>query len=398
VRARNQERFLREDGVIMVATIAFGMGIDKPDVRFVVHLDLPKTMEGYYQETGRAARDGEPAETLLLYGLQDLVRIRQMVDESESDEARKRVERAKLDALLGWCEITSCRRAALLDYFGEPDTEPCGNCDVCLTPPDTWNATIPAQKLISCVLRTGQRFGGAHVIDVLLGKETDKIRQHQHTELSTYGIGEELDERGWRSVLRQLVARGYLSADPDRFNALKVEGPSRALLRSEEVLTLRKDPTPSRAARRSRSASAGASAASLSPVEAMLFEELRACRRRLADEQGVPPYVVFHDATLAEMAARRPQTLAAMLEISGVGDGKLARYGDAFLDVLLGGDGSASEQEAGLDADVDEHAVAEGRVTQLDGGAEDEVDADEDDGAEDEFVPDSSYRSLSDDP
>ncbi|MEE4298740.1 MAG: DNA helicase RecQ [Pseudomonadales bacterium] len=333
VRARNQERFLREDGVIMVATIAFGMGIDKPDVRFVVHLDLPKSMEGFYQETGRAGRDGLAAETLLLYGLQDVVRIRQMVDGSESDEDRKRVERAKLDALLGWCELTDCRRVALLAYFGETLPAPCGNCDVCLEPPETWDATVPAQKLISCVLRTEQRFGGGHVIDVLLGRDTEKVSQHRHDRLSTFGIGAELDEKGWRSVLRQLVVRGYLTADPDRFNALRPTGRARPLLKGAETLHLRRDPRPARASRRERG---GGIEAALPPADVALFDALRACRRRLADEAGVPPYVVFHDATLLDMARRRPTTLVAMLEVSGVGDAKLDKYGDDFLNVILG--------------------------------------------------------------
>ena len=345
VRAANQERFLREDGVIMVATIAFGMGIDKPDVRFVVHLDLPKSMEGYYQETGRAGRDGMAAETLLLYGLQDVVRIRQMVDASESDEERKRVERSKLDALLGWCELTECRRRALLAYFGEDLGAACGNCDVCLEPPETWDATVPAQKLISCVLRTEQRFGGAHVIDVLLGRDTEKVRQHGHDSLSTFGIGDELDEKGWRSVLRQLVVRGYLTADPDRFNALRAASRARPLLRGEETLELRRDPRPARAARGSRGSPIEDA---LAPADAALFDALRACRRRLADEAGVPPYVVFHDATLLDMARQRPMTLAAMLDVSGVGDAKLEKYGGSFLDVIL-----SSEYDTADDAPED---------------------------------------------
>ena len=333
MRAAHQERFLREEGVIMVATIAFGMGIDKPDVRFVVHLDLPKSMEGYYQETGRAGRDGMSAETLLLYGLQDVVRIRQMVDDGDADEDRKRVERSKLDALLGWCELTKCRRQALLGYFGEEVSTPCGNCDVCLEPPETWDATVPAQKLISCVLRTEQRFGGAHVIDVLLGKKTDKVVQHHHDTLSTFGIGDELDEKGWRSVLRQLVVRAYLSADPERFNALRMTQQARPLLKGEETLHLRRDPKPSRAGR--RSASGASLETKLDPGSAVLFDALRTCRRRLAEEAGVPPYVVFHDATLIDMAQRRPMTLAAMLEVSGVGEAKLEKYGGDFLEVVL---------------------------------------------------------------
>jgi ATP-dependent DNA helicase RecQ len=329
-RAAHQERFLREDGVIIVATIAFGMGIDKPDVRFVVHLDLPKSVESYYQETGRAGRDGEPAETLLLYGLQDVVRVRQMVDSSEADEERKRAERARLDALLGWCEITRCRRRALLAYFGEDTGEDCGNCDVCLEPPETWDATVPAQKVLSCVFRTGQRFGAAHVIDVLLGRDTDKVQQHGHASVSTFGIGDELDEKGWRSLLRQLVVQGYLTADAERFNGLVLTPRARPLLKGEETLTVRKDPV--RATRGGRRPAP----ADVAPEDRELFEALRACRKRLADAAGVPPYVVFHDATLRGMLERRPITLGQLGEVSGVGASKLEKYGADFLAVLTG--------------------------------------------------------------
>ena len=241
VRRQNQERFLREDGVIMVATIAFGMGIDKPDVRYVVHLDLPKSMEAYYQETGRAGRDGAPAEAWMIYGMQDVVRLRQMVDQSAAPDDIKRIERGKLDALLGWCELTSCRRRALLAYFGEVQSDDCGNCDICLTPPKTFDATVPAQKLLSCIYRTGQRFGAAHVIDVLLGRSTEKTAQNEHEALSTWGIGKDLNEKQWRSILRQLTVRGYLWADPDRFGGLRLNESARAILRGEETLVLRED-------------------------------------------------------------------------------------------------------------------------------------------------------------
>ena len=240
-RARNQTRFLREEGVVIVATIAFGMGIDKPDVRFVAHVDLPKSVEAYYQETGRAGRDGEPAEAWMIYGLQDVVRLRQMVEESEADEQHKRVERTKLDALLGWCEVTVCRRAALLRYFGDEPPDSCGNCDVCIAPPKTWDGTVAAQKLMSCIVRTGQRFGAGHVIDVLRGKDTPKVRQHRHEHLSTYGIGADLGDGQWRSVLRQLVAGGYVSSDPGRFNALTLTAASKPLLRGDAALTLREE-------------------------------------------------------------------------------------------------------------------------------------------------------------
>ena len=333
VRTANQDRFLREDGTIVVATIAFGMGIDKPDVRFVVHLDLPKSMEGYYQETGRAGRDGAPAETLMLYGLQDVVQVRQMVDDSEADEARKRIERAKLDTLLGWCEITRCRRRALLDYFGEEMAEDCGNCDVCLTPPDTWDATVAAQKLLSCAFRTGQRFGAMHLLDVLMGKSTDKVAQHRHDRLPTWGIGKELDTRGWRSVLRQLVVQGYLEADPERFNALRLTDRARPLLRGEQTLVLRRDPVAT-GKRKRRPERTGPADRNIPPGSEDLWDELRACRRRLAKEAGVPPYVVFHDSTLRDMLHKRPATPSDMLEVSGVGQTKLERYGNAFLAVL----------------------------------------------------------------
>ncbi|MGE3773256.1 MAG: DNA helicase RecQ [Gammaproteobacteria bacterium] len=328
VRETHQARFQREDGVIVVATIAFGMGIDKPDVRFVAHLDLPKSIEAYYQETGRAGRDGEPAQAWMVYGLQDVVRLRQMVDESPADEQHKRFERHKLDALLGWCEMTECRRRALLAYFGDTLEAPCGNCDNCLRPPPTWDATEAARQLLSCVYRTGQRFGAAHVVDVLIGKTTDKVTQYRHDTLSTFGLGRERSVEQWRSVIRQCVVRGLLRADVERYGALTLTETSRPLLRGETTLWLREDPAA--VVRRAKRATPAAAVAPSSP----LWEALRACRKRLADEHGVPPYVIFHDATLVAMASARPSCAADLLTLPGVGQAKLARYGDAFLEVL----------------------------------------------------------------
>ena len=331
-RAENQRRFLVEDGVIIVATIAFGMGIDKPDVRFVAHLDLPKSLEAYYQETGRAGRDGLPADAWMIYGLQDVVRLQLMADESTGSEEYKRFERQKLDALLGWCEITDCRRRPLLDYFGDELGEDCGNCDNCLQPPATRDGTEDAQKLLSAVYRTGRMFGAAHVVDVLLGKETDKVRQHGHAGLSVFGIGEGRPAKAWRSAIRQLVVQGCLRVDPERFGALVLTKESRGVLRGEQDVRLREDPvTPRKSKSRGKRSSANANA---EIVNIVLWDALRECRQRLAAEHNVPPYVVFHDSTLRQMANERPADPAALLEISGVGQSKLTRYGDEFLEVI----------------------------------------------------------------
>ncbi len=330
-RAANQQRFLNEDGIIIVATIAFGMGIDKPDVRFVAHLDLPKSLEAYYQETGRAGRDGLPAEAWMVCGLQDVVRLRQMVDESVAGEDYKRHERQKLDTLLGWCEVTECRRKPLLAYFGEELTADCGNCDNCLQPPATRDGTVEAQKLLSAVYRTGQRFGAAHVVDVLLGKDTAKIRQHGHDQLSVYGIGADRPVQAWRSTVRQLIVQSLLRADPERFGALTLTPASRPVLRGEQTVQLREDPVGKRGRAKS---SSGKAAAAVAVADLPLWEALRECRRRLAAEHNVPPYVIFHDSTLREMAAERPTDNVALLTISGVGEAKLERYGAAFLDTI----------------------------------------------------------------
>ncbi len=343
VRAHNQQRFLKEDGVVMVATIAFGMGIDKPDVRFVAHMDLPKSMEGYYQETGRAGRDGMPANAWLTYGMADVVMLRQMVDGGEASEERKRVERQKLDALLGFCESTRCRRQTLLQYFGEAMPKPCGNCDNCLEPPATWDGTTAAQKAMSAVYRTGQRFGVIHLIDVLLGKTTERVQQFGHDQLSTFGIGSDLTEVAWRGVFRQLTASGLLAVDVEGFGGLKLTAESRDVLKGGRAVTFRVEEN-KKAARKAkktvfgetRDSASGSRAVrgSVRPEDERLWEALREERLKFSREQNVPPYVIFHDATLMEMLKRRPKNLAEFATISGVGANKLERYGRAFLAVL----------------------------------------------------------------
>ena len=331
LRQHHQQRFLREDGVIIVATIAFGMGIDKPDVRFVAHLDLPKSIEAYYQETGRAGRDGEPAEAWMVYGLQDVVRMQQMQSNSAGSEQFKRSERQKLNAMLGLCEVISCRRHVLLNYFGDASgKERCSNCDNCQIPPEAWNATEAVQKLLSCVYRTGQRFGVGHVIDVLLGKLTDKVTQFGHETLSTFGIGQSLSEAQWRSIARQLLAKGLLAVDVDGYGALLLTEACRSVLRGDEQMTLRLDTV----VRDERPGTRTNRAAFTNPDDETLWLALRDCRKRLADEYNVPPYVIFHDATLQQMLDIKPLSRLEMLAISGVGERKLDRYGADFIEVI----------------------------------------------------------------
>jgi ATP-dependent DNA helicase RecQ len=334
MRQQNQRRFLRDEGVIMVATVAFGMGIDKPNVRFVAHLDLPKSMEAYYQETGRAGRDGLPANAWMTYGLGDVVSMRKMLDAGDAPEQRKAVERQKLDALLGFCESTSCRHQTLLRYFGEQHSGDCQQCDNCLNPVDTWDATQAVQMALSCVYRTGQRFGVLHLIDVLLGKSTPNVEQFQHHQLSTFGIGKSLSQQQWSSVYRQLVAGGYLESDIEAYGGLKLAEAARAVLKGESDVWLRRDAevVSARVSKAERGARAKEGYEEVS--DDPLWHALKAKRMELAREQGVPPYVIFHDSTLLEILNQKPASLIEMSQITGIGQAKLMRYGNAFLEVL----------------------------------------------------------------
>ncbi len=339
IRQQHQQRFLREDGLIIVATIAFGLGIDKPDVRFVAHLSLPKSVEAYYQETGRAGRDGEPANAWMAYGLQDVITLRLLVQGTDAEQQFKRVAHHKLEAMLGLCELTTCRRQSLLAYFGETLAAPCGNCDNCLSPPQTWDGTTAAQKALSCVYRTGERFGVNYAIDILTGKTDERIERNRHDTLSTFGIGTELSAVEWRSVFRQLIAHGYLHVDADGFGVLKLTDLCRPLLRGEAQIELRMQ-------RKSEKTKAPIRRIALEAVDESLFEALRTLRLDLAQQQGVPPYVIFHDKTLLEMARQQPQDLDALHAVSGVGEQKLRRYGNAFLESIVAHSASAVETES----------------------------------------------------
>ncbi|MFT0624952.1 DNA helicase RecQ [Ectopseudomonas guguanensis] len=355
LRAYHQKRFLNEEGLIMVATIAFGMGIDKPNVRFVCHLDLPKSLEAYYQETGRAGRDGLPADAWMAYGLQDVIFLKQMLANSEGDERHKRIEQHKLDAMLALCEETRCRRQALLAYFDEELPQPCGHCDNCIDGVETWDATEPARQALSAIYRSGQRYGVGHLVDILLGRDNEKVRAAGHQHLAVFGIGKGFSEVEWRTLFRQLVARGLADVDLDGFGGLRLSEACRPLLRGEVSLQLRREPKPAQAAK----ASSSAASQLVRGHEREMWEALRSLRRKLAEEHSVPPYVIFPDATLLEMLRSQPGSLSEMAQVSGVGARKLERYGQAFLEVL---NGSAADDAPAPVADLRHELVSLARA------------------------------------
>ncbi len=330
-RTAAQRHFQQADGVIIVATIAFGMGVDKPDVRFVAHMNLPKSVEAYYQETGRAGRDGEPAEAWMAYGVQDVILLRRFIDEGQADDTRKRFEHERLNALLGFCESIECRRALLLGYFGDHYEAPCDHCDNCLTPPEVYDATVPAQKALSCAYRSGQRFGIAHLVDILLGKPTEKIERFGHDELSTFGIGSELSAAEWKSLFRQLLAGGYCQTDPAQYNAVTLTARSYPLLRGEATLEARKAP---RKAPKARSCKRAAEVAPLPPGDATLADALKQWRLEMAEEHNRPAYTIFNNRTLKELASLKPTTTDALLDITGIGQAKAEHYGPAILTLI----------------------------------------------------------------
>ncbi|PZO79890.1 MAG: DNA helicase RecQ [Mesorhizobium amorphae] len=334
VRAANQKRFLQDEGVVMVATIAFGMGINKPNVRFVAHLDLPKSIEAYYQETGRAGRDGLPSTAWMVYGMADVALLRQMIDAGEAPERQQRVERQKLDAFLSFCETARCRRQVLLEYFGD-SCQPCGNCDTCLHPPETFDATVAAQKALSCVYRTGERFGAQYIISVLLGRDDERMRRFGHDKQSTFGIGSDLDEAAWRSILRQLVVHNLLEVDTEQHGGMRLSEEGAAFLKERRSIRLRVDEKPPKERRTGREAQPAPSLGS--EAESDLLKRLKNERWLIAREQGVPPYVIFHDRTLIEMVTSGAASLDALARVSGVGEAKLSRYGERFLAVLRAG-------------------------------------------------------------
>ena len=334
IRQKNQDRFLREDEIIIVATIAFGMGIDKPDVRFVAHMNLPKSVEAYYQETGRAGRDGLPADAWMTYGLSDVALLRQLISSSEADEQHKRLDNQKLNSLLGFCETSICRRKVLLEYFGDEHPDSCGNCDTCLYPVETWDGTLAVKKALYCVYQTGQRFGVTHLVDILTGKENERIKKLHHDELSAYGRGNELQPAEWSSVFRQLVAMSLLQVDMEQYGGLALTATSEDVMKNGQTVFLRKDPLPRREKKTKKDKTKSLSSAVSRPNDEDLWDELRALRLNLSREAGVPPYVIFHDSTLLQMVELRPKNSVEFAEISGVGERKLARYGEAFMEVI----------------------------------------------------------------